>query len=898
MARASNTVSRANTSDASSTTLGSRNTLYLGGKTPGDDDDDFDEDSWHSSAQSQRHQHRHNGTATSSVEEEEEEDYDDDDSAMRVEDEKKPIFAGISAKRRNSNNNSNNFNQKKSHGATHTVKHTENDFFVSTTPPHSPRKNHRRDARTSLGGGTGGDDDDESSASHYDEETARREVIRQQPYYEFWRLVAGAISADLDDIFDPATLSYEVSRHTKQRVATAEREAQLRVTQKAIDALEKRHEYLTQVEYMRMVEMQDDLHALLEQTGSYKRNSRDTKFFGLLVLADDYLRVLAGMPVQALQQGNPDAKQYRRFLLSVLMRNLDPAQADVARDLVTRSSLLDILNLTTFVLVHRLIYDGDQAARPNTSRPTLATYQAQSLESGAAVDDETSQYRVLQQSAYNALPRVSETRAVEKALTQAGKSQDYTRFILDYLAWDGNNPLQLQTIVGTRNLLGMHDNELNDLLQRADNTGKARQTVIRDYYVTLYHSQTGAVDQYVAAGGSQQAYDKLRVDLYVPMKDILSSHIGVYDRRIGQLLGQLMARYVSADASTLFGGDADEPSPNAKLGAPTRTRMKPDKQSVLSVPVMATTLLRTRPTGEPNDSTTTTTPKSERRTSQSTEATTTVTKDISSVLINVNARDLVQDTQFMRYYNEGPASLTSDDDSERQHQLLKASLYEVDAPIAVETRFGGVKAPDLIGHARLAALARLFLDYGDFVSLYMESLVERMAHLERQSASIVTRGNRNINALDAEEADDFGARQVARHAKRRRETNASRNSIDGNAVILELRPQVELAISDAYGLVQEYCPALKDLPRAAFQDARAVQVGLGRDLAQLIGALNAGQSVLYPDTYKSRDYPGQVVLRKMDIMSRLQYYSYSRVHSGDSPGAFKITRNAEKPRRP
>ena len=310
---------------------------------------------------------------------------------------------------------------------------------------------------------------------------------------------------------------------------------------------------------------------------------------------------------------------------------------------------------------------------------------------------------------------------------------------------------------------------------------------------------------------------------------------------------------------------------------------------------MTTTLLKTQPTTPPPQSV-----KTERTTATTTTTTTPETKEITSVLINVNARDLVQDPQFMRYYNEGSASLASDDDAARQNQLLNASLYEV--PV-VETRFAGVKSPDLAGHARLAALCRLFLDYGDFVSLYMESLVEQMAHLERQSASIVSRGNRNINALDAEEADDFGARQAARHAKKRRDTVAARGSGggggDGNTpLILEPRPTLELMISEAYGLVQQYCPALKDLPQAAFQDDRACAIGLARDFAQLFGALNAGNTVLYQDTYKPREYSNQVVLRKSDMMSRLKLYSYRRIYTGDSPDAFSIQKNTEKQRGP
>jgi hypothetical protein len=777
----------------------------------------------------------------------------------------------------------------------HTVTTAMDDFFVvdelqqlSRRPVRSPQQQQQRRYDKLY----------RAEEAEEDVKLARLRIMNRHPLIRFYKLVAGAMQADLEDMFVHEDIEREVNRERRERLDATERAQQVEAIRASIAVREKKYEYLTRSEYTRLVNLRSLVADLVRLTGDYRRTSRDVGFYGLLSLADDYLLVFDTHEPPQQEAGQ---KRRKRELWRIIERNVD--RKTLPRDAVTSYTYDDVQNLATFILLYRLVYDDDSdnntACSSDEARPTLATYQCKRRDMEATYNE------VHKEIEQQLLSRLVPQDRVEKGMRKAGRSDAYRAQIRELIA-SRRDAVTLNNLTkGDVPITQIHGEELNRRL--SDGVTDTQEIIDRiiAYYEEKYDTSTSLVEKYEDAKLEGRATDALYADArkslagYFPA--LLNAYIAMYRNGISELILRILDAYVQPGMYL---------EPGTESGK--QVRVMANTQSVLNVSVIAHVTQSIRVMEEETEreagptSTTTTTTTSNVKQERTEDLTTTEVSPVPALLAAVKPRDLIQDPMFMRYYNEGAARVFGtqhdDDDDDERGMVMDEAEEEVDTQYTTQTRFGDLESAVLGDDVKLASLARLFADYVEFVSAYIESLRLQMVRLEEQAERIATRGA--TTTTDAAAADEESDAQeeadvIERMLRRKRQKHASHAYFSAplNSGIIEIKDDVEGKVIEAYQLVQEFCTGLQGLPLVAFKSDRALESGLASDFANFIAALFAAANILFPDSYKSKLAYDAIIMRKADMMERLKRYRYTRRYASSTPDAYTILVD-NKTRRP
>lgn len=729
-----------------------------------------------------------------------------------------------------------------------------------------------------------------------DVKLARLRIMNRHPLIRFYKLVAGAMQADLEDMFVHEDIEREVNRERRERLDATERAQQVEAIRASIAVREKKYEYLTRSEYTRLVNLRSLVADLVRLTGDYRRTSRDVGFYGLLSLADDYLLVFDTHEPPQQEAGQ---KRRKRELWRIIERNVD--RKTLPRDAVTSYAYDDVQNLATFILLYRLVYDdsdsdSDTACSSDEGRPTLATYQCKRSDM-----EDTYNEVVHKEIEQQLLSRLVPQDRVEKGMRKAGRSDAYRAQIRELIA-SRRDAVTLNNLTkGDVPITQIHGEELNRLL--SDGVTDTQEIIDRiiAYYEAKYDTSTSLVEKYEDAKLEGRATDTLYADarksLAGSFPALLNAYIAMYRNAISELILRILDAYVQPGVYL---------EPGIESGK--QVRVMANTQSVLNVSVIAhvtqsiqameeETEREAGPTSTTTTTTTTTTTSNVKQ-ERTEDLATAEGSQVPALLAAVKPRDLIQDPMFMRYYNEGVARVfgTQHDDDDEQGMVMDEA--EVDTQYTTQTRFGDLESAVLGDDVKLASLARLFADYVEFVSAYIESLRLQMVRLEEQAERIATRGATATAAdeeSDAQEEEDVIERMLRR--KRQKHASHAYFSAPLNSGIIEIKDDVEGKVVEAYQLAQEFCTGLQGLPLVAFKSDRALESGLASDFANFIAVLFAAANILFPDSYKSKLAYDAIIMRKADMMERLKRYRYTRRYASSTPDAYTILVD-NKTRRP
>lgn len=199
----------------------------------------------------------------------------------------------------------------------------------------------------------------------------------------------------------------------------------------------------------------------------------------------------------------------------------------------------------------------------------------------------------------------------------------------------------------------------------------------------------------------------------------------------------------------------------------------------------------------------------------------------------------IRDEGFREYHDYGRLPL------QQASRLPLVPVVSTLPSLEAENVWGGA------GTIVLLERAKLWLDYAAYQRLLSDNREQRLTQLQRNLELLVYDGGE-------------GGR---RHP---------RNDPPINSGVVALNSNVLDKIDEAYQLVQRWCPDLERLPRDAFFTASALESGLAGDFARFVAVLDADGSMLHPDQYKSGRMMDKVLVRKGEMMRRLQQYGYRR----------------------
>lgn len=229
----------------------------------------------------------------------------------------------------------------------------------------------------------------------------------------------------------------------------------------------------------------------------------------------------------------------------------------------------------------------------------------------------------------------------------------------------------------------------------------------------------------------------------------------------------------------------------------------------------------------------------------------------------------------------------SSDSSQRLFNLKKLDLYrdrilsgtvqynEIVSSIIADTSFMiyyKKKVPDpALYDKKLSSylsLCQLFIAYASYIPEHDEKISESIA-----TAVELVETLRNEEILIIKENSAL----------------TSRNDSRGTSLSVQLRPDIEDKINEAYRMLQQYCPNLRGLPLSAIKSKYSIDMGLGRDFARYVASLYAQNTLTFKDNYKSTNDYNNAVKRCSETLIRLKAYTYSK--TGNSRDSYKISFN-------
>ena len=676
-----------------------------------------------------------------------------------------------------------------------------------------------------------------------DEEEARLtklQILSRDPLIRFWRLVAGALQMDLEDLFIHEQIERSIERHHRERLSGKEASKQRAFLQHNTDTWQEKYNELTRNEYPRLTAVRQIVEELTRVTGRYDADAVGAGYFDLLVITDDYARVF-GESIDTAPDEKTAATR-KRWIIALLERHASKAMLPENTASLQYDELYDF---TTFLLMYSIVDYNSTSALRAVTRQRIVDY-----DSG---DTLSRQYAAAEKQTRELLPVPTESVMLNRGLENSGCDEEYQALITQLIAVKGDQ-VKTQKCIGPRNIETMHANDALREKLKTTTTTEAKIGVIREHYIDQYRNTVPLYAQYRDAkeNGQNESYVTIREQLYKPIvADLLYVYLGRYDTFIAALVHTFMTVYTG------------------------HTSQKIAPASVLNLNIVSTLIdVYTRETDIPAR-TQQTKVKSEPTNAPSSTArssTTTETIPVFVVPPSLNPRDLIRDPVFIDFYLHASSAFDALANDRRAHTL----------PL-VKTRFGGVATPALAPYVTVASVCRVLIDYVTFVPLYIEYTARRLESLNEQ----IMRLTRNLTGAserpglgaaeeeeEEEEDEEYATIDARYHQKRVKRVNRD-NMAPLVSGIIEVSDRIQGKLDEAVSLIHQHCPTLRKMPLAGFQSTSAIEQGLAGHFANYVAVLYADANLLNPDAYKSKLNHDKVTMKKIELMLRFKRYAFS-----------------------
>ena len=221
---------------------------------------------------------------------------------------------------------------------------------------------------------------------------------------------------------------------------------------------------------------------------------------------------------------------------------------------------------------------------------------------------------------------------------------------------------------------------------------------------------------------------------------------------------------------------------------------------------------------------------------------------LNALFGNVLVRDLIKDDLFYEYLYTGSKVFINqqfggDGGGGGVGQPVNLAIEEEEYPILV--------------------LHRVFRAYMAYIDEYSNMMANNITRL----TAAIEKANKKIAEVVGDESYVLNAGVEYRQRK-------SFTTLPENSGFIKMRAEIVYLLRQAYHLVMDHCPALRNLPLEGFQGDSAYETGLSTDFIGVVAVLAADREFSFPDGYRSGKQFTKMKQDKQGMMMRMRRYCW------------------------